>query len=102
VSVSGLGPRFRVALTLLNQGEAMLAQVPLLLEYDQALYATDKRHLLLPALLPSLEYRYSIMVGPWRAADCLMGWLLCMLLHPSAASPHVPGASDLDSRQATD
>ncbi len=70
VGVTGLGPRFRVTLTLLNQGEALLAQVPVMLEYDRSMYACDQRQLLLPALVPSLEYRYSVQVGA-SAGDVL-------------------------------
>ena len=54
--VQGLGPRFKVSLLLKNDGQKPITNLVVKLMYNDALYEADKRSVMVPLLVPSLQY----------------------------------------------
>lgn len=58
--VQGLGPRFRLALTLKNEGSRPVARVALALSAPPSLYRLSRRQFAVPLLVPSLSYAWEV------------------------------------------
>ena len=63
LSVQGLGPRFKLLITLRNDGATHVRDVPLLLVYNEGLYTTPRRHLMIPLLVPTISYTLEVGVN---------------------------------------
>ncbi|KAF0726601.1 hypothetical protein Ae201684_015223 [Aphanomyces euteiches] len=60
--VQGMGPLFKITLTLQNSGATFAADVPVAFHYDHSLYKVPTSLLIVPLLLPGVPYNYSIDV----------------------------------------
>lgn len=66
--MQGLGPRFKLLITLRNDGATHVRDVPLLLVYNEGLYTTPRRHLMVPLLVPTISYTLEVGVN-----KCVVG-----------------------------
>eukprot|EP00817_Percolomonadidae_sp_ATCC50343_P006749 CAMPEP_0117423714 /NCGR_PEP_ID=MMETSP0758-20121206/4274_1 /TAXON_ID=63605 /ORGANISM="Percolomonas cosmopolitus, Strain AE-1 (ATCC 50343)" /LENGTH=603 /DNA_ID=CAMNT_0005207051 /DNA_START=6 /DNA_END=1817 /DNA_ORIENTATION=+ len=60
--VQGLGPHFKIFLNLQNSGARPVYNIPVLFRYKQSIYSLDKSMLIVPVLLPNLNYKYVVNV----------------------------------------
>jgi Bardet-Biedl syndrome 1 protein len=58
VSVQGLGPLFKLKLQIQNTGVKPMAQIPVLFSYNQEIYTMKQSKLLIPVLLPNVQYEF--------------------------------------------
>ena len=61
-SVMGLGPLFKLKLSVQNTGSSVVTQVPLVTSGDAKLYDVQPVQMTLPALVPLLTYTYEVTV----------------------------------------
>jgi len=59
-TVEGLGPAFRLCLALCNEGNSMVRDMQVVLQYDQELYQVSRKQLDVPLLVPLLRYDYQV------------------------------------------
>jgi len=60
--VHGLGPCFKIKLTLRNNGNKALYNIPLTTVYDEKLYRIDRPMFKAASIVPGLDYQYDIDV----------------------------------------
>jgi Bardet-Biedl syndrome 1 protein len=77
--VQGLGPRFKVSLLLKNDGQKAISNLLVKLMYNEALYEADKRTVLIPLLVPSLQYVTEVRPLPFTL--CLVRFRFRFVLH---------------------
>ncbi|GAX73330.1 hypothetical protein CEUSTIGMA_g784.t1 [Chlamydomonas eustigma] len=65
LAVQGLGPRFKLIMTVRNDGASHVRDVPVLLLYNEGLYNVARRQFTVPVLVPTISYSMEIGV------DCL-------------------------------
>jgi len=58
--VTGLGPQFKIKLTVQNTGSKALANVPVVFTYNLDIYRLARPHLLFPNLVPAVVYNYEV------------------------------------------
>ena len=63
LAVQGLGPRFKLLVTMRNDGASHLRDLPLLLLYNQGLYSAAKRQLVVPLLVPTVSYTLEVGIS---------------------------------------
>ena len=61
-NVMGLGPMFKVKLTVQNTGSSALTQVPILANADPKLYEVTPVQMTVPTLVPLLSYVFEVSV----------------------------------------
>jgi len=62
LSASGLGPRFKLVMTVRNDGASHVRNVPVVLTYNEGLYRASQQHLLIPLLVPTVTYTFEVDV----------------------------------------
>jgi hypothetical protein len=71
VSIQGLGPRFRLLISLSNEGEELVTQLQVLVQCpDQGSYRVHTPHFPVPCLVPLLQYTFKVRMDPralWRS-----------------------------------
>lgn len=67
-AVRGLGPAFRVVLTLRNEAKEPASDVVALLQYDDFMYRAAQRQISVPLLVPGLSYTLEVGVQCLRPA----------------------------------
>jgi len=60
VSLQGLGPNFRLLITVDNSGEDVINSVDLIVEYDKKIYDFPKENIQLGLIMPHIPTKYSL------------------------------------------
>lgn len=74
LSAQGLGPRFKLLMTVRNEGTKHVRDVPVSLRCNERIYKLRAKAMVLPLLVPQLSYNYEIDVmclDPQGAADTI-------------------------------
>ena len=58
--VMGLGPQFRIKLTVQNTGAKALVNIPVVVTHNLDVYRIPKPHMLIPNLVPAVVYTYEV------------------------------------------
>ncbi len=65
----GLGPNFKINLSIQNASKATVRNTPVVLMYPEWLYTASRKQLFIPVLVPGLTYNFEVCGG----SDCV--WL---------------------------
>eukprot|EP01027_Heterolobosea_sp_BB2_P010349 GEZU01015192.1.p1 GENE.GEZU01015192.1~~GEZU01015192.1.p1 ORF type:complete len:217 (+),score=39.72 GEZU01015192.1:36-686(+) len=60
--VQGLGPLFKIKLSIQNTGTKHLSNVPIIFSYNQEIYNIKSATITVPVLVPSLQYKVEVPV----------------------------------------
>lgn len=61
VSINGLGPVFRLSITIDNSGEEPVSSSDLLVDYEKEVFSFQKEYIQLGILMPNVPTKYSLM-----------------------------------------
>ncbi|KAJ9510374.1 hypothetical protein QJQ45_015847 [Haematococcus lacustris] len=79
LTVQGLGPHFKLVMTLRNDGSSHVRDVPVMLMAPEAMYRLDRKLMVLPMLAPGLTYIHEVdvtCVNPAAGCDTITVVLL--------------------------
>ncbi len=69
----GLGPRFKLVMTVRNDGASHVRDLPVLLLYNERLYNVARRHMTLPVLVPTVSYTFEVRAAESALCFCIRG-----------------------------
>ncbi|KAL0480842.1 BBS1 [Acrasis kona] len=85
-TVSGLGPLFKIRMTITNTGQKAITRIPVVFIYNQQIYLMKQSIIEIPALIPQVQYKmgYDVLQIDETAGSDSIRILLCT---PQSAIP---------------
>jgi Bardet-Biedl syndrome 1 protein len=85
--VHGLGPRFKLRLTVRNLGGTAVAGAPVVVSFNEAIYRVDRAMVRLPLLVPGLEVKADIAIICIDPAMGATGDVTVYVCNPGGVAP---------------
>lgn len=82
----GLGPNFQLVLVAKNEGSKHVGRITVILDTNDALYSLERRQFVIPSLVPSLGYTFTIDVRCLQP-DCPPGSIRVIFSQGSSCAP---------------
>lgn len=93
--VQGLGPNYKIRLSMQNSGQSPLHGIPILVQYDQNIYTVKKPLFTLPALIPNVPYKFTIDISLTNPDEGVTTPINLFVCNPGSSIPLITAVVEM-------